>query len=71
MPSQKSKNFKRWLITGGCGFIRDKSHKKAAFLKNRISIRVLDNLSVGTRNDLAKVCNFKEISVNQIKGEPH
>ena len=49
----------RWLITGGCGFIG------TSLIKNLISegghyIRVLDNLSVGTRDDLARVCNFSE-----------
>lgn len=49
----------RWLITGGRGFIG------TSLIKNLISdgghfIRVLDNLSVGTRQDLAKVCDFSE-----------
>ena len=48
-----------WLITGGCGFIG------TSLIKNLISedghyIRVLDNLSVGTRDHLARVCNFTE-----------
>ncbi len=48
-----------WLITGGCGFIG------TSLIKNLVKedghyIRVLDNLSVGTRDDLASVCKFKE-----------
>jgi len=48
-----------FLITGGCGFIG------TSLIKNLISkgghtIRVLDNLSVGTREDLGKVCDFSE-----------
>ncbi len=48
-----------WLITGGCGFIGRN------LIKNLIEegghfIRVLDNLSVGSREDLSKVCNFVE-----------
>jgi UDP-glucose 4-epimerase len=55
------RNPDKWLITGGCGFIgtalikkliRDRQHR----------IRILDNLSVGSREDLAKICDFKEIS---------
>jgi UDP-glucose 4-epimerase len=48
-----------WLITGGCGFIG------TSLVKNLVSegghsIRVIDNLSVGTREDLTRVCNFAE-----------
>ncbi len=48
-----------WLITGGCGFIgvnlidsliKEGGHK----------IRVFDNLSVGTEDDLSRVCEFKK-----------
>jgi UDP-glucose 4-epimerase len=50
---------KKWLITGGCGFIGTN------LVKNLVEegghfIRVLDNLSVGTRQDLSRVCNFDE-----------
>ncbi len=51
-----------WLITGGCGFI---GRALIAQLLNESdashSIRVLDNLSVGTRDDLAGVSSFNEI----------
>jgi UDP-glucose 4-epimerase len=52
----------KWLITGGCGFIG------TALIKNlvrdgRHRIRILDNLSVGSREDLSRVCDFKEISI--------
>lgn len=55
----------RWLITGGCGFIG------TSLIKNLVSegghiIRVLDNLSVGTRKDLARVCTYKESSPEQL-----
>ena len=50
----------RWLITGGCGFIG------TSLIKNLVSegghsIRVLDNLSIGTRDDLSSVTDFIEI----------
>ena len=45
---------KKWLITGGCGFIGTNLIKKLISQKN-IFIRVIDNLSVGTRDDLASL----------------
>ena len=49
-----------WLITGGCGFIGTALIKH--LLENGIAgrIRVLDNLSVGSRKDLERVCQFTE-----------
>ena len=49
----------KWLITGGCGFlgtslIKDLQEEGGHF------VRVVDNLSVGSREDLAKVCQFTE-----------
>ena len=54
-----------WLITGGCGFIG------TSLVKNLVSegghsIRVIDNLSVGTREDLARVCEFSELNPNAL-----
>lgn len=50
-----------WLITGGCGFI-GVNLIDHILKKNRDSkIRVLDNLSVGTRSNLLEVCDFMEI----------
>jgi len=49
-----------WLITGGCGFL------VTALIKQLLSqgvvkhIRILDNLTVGTRKDLATACDFTE-----------
>jgi UDP-glucose 4-epimerase len=55
-------NYQNWLITGGCGFIG------TALITHLIRrghhrIRVLDNLSVGSRKDLARVSDFEEISI--------
>ena len=55
------KSLRRWLITGGCGFIGTSLIKKLVEEGGHF-IRVIDNLSVGTREDLASVCNFVEIN---------
>lgn len=57
-----------FLITGGCGFLG------TALISRLVSegehrVRVLDNLSVGTRQDLATVCDFNEIVVEQAISE--
>ena len=41
-----------WLITGGCGFIGKNLIKELLQKEQAISIRVLDNLSVGSKEDL-------------------
>jgi len=55
-----------YLVTGGCGFIGTSliSH----LLKNNadIRIRVLDNLTIGTKEGLAEVCNFIESDVSRL-----
>lgn len=50
----------RWLITGGCGFIGLNLIKKLLDQGDNF-IRVIDNFSVGTREDLQQICDFKEI----------
>ena len=54
-----------FLITGGCGFLG------TALISRLISdgghkIRVIDNLSVGTKDDLNQVCDYKQITAQQI-----
>jgi len=55
----------RWLITGGCGFIGTSLIRQLT-AEGDHSIRVIDNLSVGIRDDLANVCKFKELAPNLI-----
>lgn len=63
--------FKNWLITGGCGFIGTSLIEKLKSLNNQINIRVLDNLSVGTKDDLKEVSDFKEVKPRDIRGNPN
>ena len=55
-----------WLITGGCGFLGTALIKHLLSQKLAKHIRVLDNLSVGTQEDLASVCNFTETSLSSL-----
>jgi len=50
----------RWLITGGCGFIGSNLVNQL-YNQGGHSIRVVDNLSVGSRSDLRRVADFTEI----------
>lgn len=54
-----------WLVTGGCGFlgtnlVRD-LHREA-----RHTIRIVDNLSVGTRDALREVAAYEEIPPDEV-----
>lgn len=59
-----------WFITGGCGFIGSSLIVKILTSNPKANIRILDNLSVGSREDLAEVCNFKEMASSQINSSP-
>lgn len=48
-----------WLITGGCGFLGTALVERLCRLGGH-GIRVIDNLSTGTRADLTRVCEFAE-----------
>ena len=57
--------FVNWLITGGCGFIGTaliRSLKE----EGGHAVRVVDNLSVGTREDLAAAGDFDEVSSEEL-----
>ena len=53
-----------WIITGGCGFIGTSLIKY--ILENDLAkkIRILDNLTVGTKKDLGGVCEFYEANIS-------
>lgn len=61
----------KWLITGGCGFIG--ISLVAYLLKENpdTNIRVLDNLSVGHREDLSGVATFEEKDIESIDKGPN
>ena len=54
-----------WLITGGCGFIGTNLTKRL-LSEGGHYIRILDNLSSGTCNDLAQVADFKKIKTSEL-----
>jgi UDP-glucose 4-epimerase len=50
----------RWLITGGCGFIGRNLLLRASQNADAV-FRVVDDLSTGTREDLAALAEFREL----------
>lgn len=48
------------LVTGGCGFIGSSLVSYLLQTQSGLNIRVLDNLSVGEREDLVSACGFQE-----------
>jgi UDP-glucose 4-epimerase len=58
----------KWLITGGCGFIGTNLVRKLV-AEGKHSISIIDNLSVGTREDLAAVSSFTEVSTSEVSSK--
>ena len=59
----------KWLVTGGCGFIGTRLIE--AILKNNGNyVRVLDNLSTGTREQLGLITSFEEIELSELSENP-
>ncbi len=56
---------KKWLVTGGCGFI-GRSLIKNLLAEGGHYIRIIDNLSVGSINDLEQVTDVIETSCEAI-----
>lgn len=59
-----------WLITGGAGFLGVNLIEHILKLSPHANIRVLDNLSVGTEDDLRGVCEFRKVGISDIEGGP-
>src|SRR5215472_12899604 len=55
----------RWLVTGGCGFIGRNLIRRLLTRSNEI-VRVLDNLSIGTREDLADIGAFTQLDSRSV-----
>jgi UDP-glucose 4-epimerase len=58
----------RWLITGGCGFIGT-ALLRTLTRSSGSRVRIIDNLSVGTREDLAAACQFREVTAAQLSAD--
>ena len=56
----------KWLITGGCGFLGSNLVRNL-MEEGGHAVRLIDNLSVGTRDDLAAVCDFSELSGSDLQ----
>lgn len=59
-----------WLITGGCGFLGTALIRRL-IARGDQSIRVLDNLSTGTREDLEEVSEYSELTAQDIHSAPN
>ncbi len=57
---------KKWLITGGCGFIGLNLVRRLRD-EGGHSVRILDNLSVGTRDELARLGEFHEAPADDLE----
>ena len=55
-----------WLVTGGCGFIGTSLIGYLLEKNPNTNIRVLDNFSVGTREDLSSVSDFTEVEPSDL-----
>jgi len=60
-----------WLITGGCGFIGTSLIHRLRDENRGGNIRVLDNLSAGSREDLSKVTGYSEKEASFLTGSPY
>lgn len=59
----------RWLITGGCGFI-GRNLARHLLQREGVGVRVLDNLSVGRREDLGYAGPAVEKALDRLEGGP-
>lgn len=56
---------RNWLVTGGCGFIGSRV-VEALSGEEGAAVRVVDDLSVGRRDDLADATDFTELGVGEL-----
>lgn len=55
----------RWLVTGGCGFI-GRNLIQQLLTDGEEQIRIIDNLSMGSKSDLKTVCDYQTITPEQL-----
>ena len=67
MNNKISKIHETWLVSGGCGFIGTSLIKYIISKNSDIEIRVLDNFSVGSKDDLEEVCNMINSNLDEKK----
>ncbi|MDN5869887.1 MAG: NAD-dependent epimerase/dehydratase family protein [Nitrococcus sp.] len=53
----------KWLITGGCGFI-GRALVAQLLAEGEHTVRVLDNLSTGSRTELAEIAAFQDLDAD-------
>jgi len=58
-----------WLITGGTGFIGSRLVNHL-YKSNKGAIRIIDNLSVGSRKNLAETGSYREVTAENLVGPP-
>lgn len=58
-----------WLITGGCGFLGTALVQRL-LQQGGHAVRVLDNLSTGTRDDLKMVAQYRELMPEELNKPP-
>jgi len=66
LSPQSSHKPLRWLVTGGCGFIGRNLVKNLVEEGGHL-IRIVDNLSASTREDLSQVYTFSELDPSVLK----
>lgn len=59
----------KWLVTGGCGFIGTALVRRLHTDDSEF-VRIVDNLSVGTKGDLGRVAPYIEIDRSRLREEP-
>jgi UDP-glucose 4-epimerase len=59
----------KWLITGGCGFLGT-SLIANLLAEGGHAVRIIDNLAVGSREDLAEVADFHESAPTELGAFP-
>lgn len=71
MAVEKDTKPKKWLVTGGCGFVGKNLIKTLLENSEASVIRVFDNLSVGTKDDLQTYCQLEDTNSKKSAAQVH